>query len=62
MKLILHALHDIIFMDYLFMNVDINFIAFIEMYYYHYNGYPAALENMLRWVESCADIFVWGVA
>lgn len=34
MKLILCTLHDIIFMDYLFMHVDINFIAFIEMYYY----------------------------
>lgn len=34
MKLILCTLHDIIFMDYLFMHVDINLIAFIEMYYY----------------------------
>lgn len=45
-------------MDYLFMHVDINFIAFIEMYYHHYYGYPAALENVRRGLEYCAGGYI----
>lgn len=40
------------------MHVGINFIAFIEMYYYHYYGYPAALENVLRGLEYCAGGYI----
>lgn len=40
------------------MHVDINFIAFIEMYYYHYYEYPAALENVLRGLEYCAGGYI----
>lgn len=61
MKLILCTLHDIIFMDYLFMHVDINFIAFIEMYYYTLQHFKMCVNKGVFFTEGLSETMLYRV-
>lgn len=61
MKLILCTLHDIIFMDYLFMHVDINFIAFIEMYYYTLQHLRMCVNKGVFFTEGLSETILYRV-